>query len=47
MLNKNIEQASINELFEQLEMCDYECEAGILTMNVAFIELKRRLTELE
>lgn len=44
---KRWEQASTNELIEQLEMCGYECEAGILTMNVAFIELKQKLVEQE
>lgn len=34
------------DLIKQLESCGYRCEAGGLSMNVAFIELKRR-AELE
>jgi hypothetical protein len=42
---KNWQEATLKELIEQLEFCEYECEAGTLTMNVAFLELKRRSNE--
>jgi hypothetical protein len=32
---------TLQEIIEQLESCHYECEAGTLENNVAFIELKR------
>lgn len=36
---------SMLDLLAQLEACQYRCEAGGLSMNVAFIELKRRAEE--
>ena len=35
------------EMFDQLEWCGYETEAGVLTMNVAYIELKEYVKRLE
>lgn len=32
---------TLKEIVEQLESCDYRCEAGSLENNVAFQELKR------
>ncbi len=32
---------TLTEIIEQLEWCDYQCEAGTLKNNVAFIQLKR------
>lgn len=32
---------SLAEIVEQLKSCNYECEAGPLENNVAFIELVR------
>ena len=32
---------TLAEIVEQLEFCDYQCEGGPLTNNIAFIELKR------
>lgn len=29
------------EIIEQLESCNYECEAGTLSNNAAFVELKK------
>ena len=34
--------ASLAEIIEQLESCEYRCEAGPLRLNLAFIELKER-----
>lgn len=34
---------NLKEIVEQLESCNYECEAGPLENNVAFIELKKRV----
>jgi hypothetical protein len=34
---------TLQEIIEQLESCNYECEAGRLENNVAFIELKKVL----
>ena len=42
---KNWQDANLAEIVEQLESCGYECEAGVMTMNVAFQELKRRAEE--
>lgn len=39
--------ASLREIVEQLERCDYRCEAGPLRLNLAFQELKRRAEEQE
>lgn len=33
-------QEKLKEIVEQLESCKYECQAGPLENNVAFIELK-------
>lgn len=32
---------NLQEIVEQLQSCNYECEAGALENNVAFIELRR------
>lgn len=32
---------NLKQIVEQLESCNFECEAGPLENNVAFIELKR------
>lgn len=37
----NQAKMSLAEIAEQLQSCNYECEAGALDNNVAFIELKR------
>jgi hypothetical protein len=34
---------TVEEMFRQLEWCGYECEAGKLEMNVAYIQLKEIL----
>lgn len=39
--------AGMDELIRQLESCGYRCEAGALENNLAYIELKRRVLELE
>jgi hypothetical protein len=36
---------SLLEIVEQLESCSYRCEAGPLSLNLAFQELKRRAIE--
>lgn len=36
---------TLKEIVEQLESCGYECEAGPLSNNTAFIELKERAAE--
>lgn len=38
-LNYNVKEA-LNKIATQLEKCDYECEGGVLKMNVAFLALK-------
>lgn len=38
---------TLNEIIEQLESCNYECEAGSLENNIAWIELKERKEFLE
>lgn len=42
MANSDWSKATLTDIVKQLEMCGYECEAGKLVMNVAFIELKNR-----
>lgn len=32
---------NLKEIVEQLEKCEFECEAGSLENNTAFIELKK------
>ena len=32
---------TLRKIVEQLEICNYECEAGFLNNNVAFLALKR------
>jgi len=32
---------TLQKIVDQLEKCNYECEAGVLKMNVAFLSLKR------
>ena len=32
---------TLSEIVTQLHSCDYECEAGLLTRNVAFIALEQ------
>lgn len=32
---------ALTKIVEQLERCDYECEGGVLKMNVAFLSLKK------
>lgn len=32
----------LKEIVEQLEACGFECEAGPLENNTAFVELKKR-----
>ena len=44
-MKDHFKEASLKEIIEQLEFCQYECEAGELRMNIAFIELKRRSEE--
>lgn len=39
-LNHNVTD-NLKKIVEQLESCDYENEAGVLNMNVAFLALKR------
>lgn len=39
-LNYNVQQ-SLRKICAQLEKCNYECEAGNLNMNVAFMALKQ------
>lgn len=41
----DMKDLSMLELLQQLESCQYRCEAGKLEMNVAFIELRRRAEE--
>ena len=38
---------TLREIIEQLESCNYECEAGSLERNIAFIELKERVEFIE
>lgn len=38
-LNYNVKE-SLSKIINQLEKCDYECEAGFLKNNVAFLALK-------
>lgn len=38
---------SLSELLDQLESCGYRCEAGGLSLNIAWIELRRRAKEEE
>lgn len=38
---------TLSEIVDQLESCGYTCEAGPLSHNVAFIELKRIASEQE
>lgn len=35
---------TLGKIVEQLEKCNYECEAGVLIQNVAFLSLKRMAT---
>ncbi len=37
-------KSSLAKIIEQLDSCNYECEAGVLKMNVAYLALKK-LTE--
>ena len=39
--------AELPEIVRQLESCGYECQAGKLEMNTAFIRMKEVLAELE
>ena len=39
---ERVKEMSIQEIVNQLEACNYECEAGPLENNTAFIELKKR-----
>jgi len=39
--------ASMAEILDQLDSCDYRCEAGPLRLNLAYMELKRRPWELQ
>ena len=34
-------KTSLSKIVNQLEKCDYECEAGVLKNNVAFLALKK------
>lgn len=40
---------TLSEIIVQLKSCDYRCEAGPLTMNVAFqeLEIRAQLEEIE
>lgn len=38
-LNYNVKE-SLLKIVNQLEKCDYECEGGVMKMNVAFLALK-------
>lgn len=38
---------TLPEIIAQLEACRFECEAGPLEMNVAFVELKKMATRQE
>jgi hypothetical protein len=38
---------STKEMFDQIEWCGYECEAGVMTMNVAYIALKEHVELME
>ncbi len=38
---------TIEKIVEQLQKCNYECEAGCLNNNVAFIALKRMANTLK
>lgn len=46
-MNTNIFSNNLPEIIKQLESCGYNCEAGSLQNNVAFIELKRMADNLE
>jgi hypothetical protein len=39
-INKDVTDLELKEIIYQLEMCRFECEAGPLEMNEAFIALK-------
>ena len=39
--------AELPQIVSQLESCGYECQAGRLEMNTAFIRMKEVLSELE
>ena len=39
-LNYNVVE-SLKKIINQLEKCDYECEGGVMKMNVAFLALKK------
>ena len=41
------EVMTLKEIVEQLELCGFECEAGPLENNVAFIELKEMANNLD
>lgn len=38
---------TLQQIVDQLEWCNYECEAGMLKMNTAFIALKKMALEAE
>ena len=38
---------TLTDIIEQLELCKFECEAGPLEMNRAFIELKGRVIAIQ
>lgn len=42
---KEGESMNLKQIVEQLESCNYECEAGPLVNNVAFIALKEKAKE--
>jgi hypothetical protein len=39
-INYNVRE-SLKKIVAQLEKCNYECEAGVMEMNVAFLALKQ------
>ena len=32
---------TLQKIVDQLEKCEYECEGGVLKMNIAFLKLKQ------
>lgn len=45
MSDEQIQSATLTEIVQQLESCNYKCEAGALVNNAYFIELKRRAAD--
>jgi hypothetical protein len=39
----NEPKMTLKECIEQLEYCNYECEAGLLVCNIAFRQIKKAI----